>query len=63
MAMGRRLEELDTPCVVVDLDLMERNIQRMAAFAAEHGLQLRPHAKSHKTLGSPNASARPAARA
>ena len=51
MAMGRRLEELDTPCVVVDLDLMERNIQRMAAFAAEHGLQLRPHAKSHKTLG------------
>jgi D-serine deaminase-like pyridoxal phosphate-dependent protein len=33
----------------VDLERMERNIARMAAFAREHGLTLRPHTKSHKT--------------
>jgi D-serine deaminase-like pyridoxal phosphate-dependent protein len=51
MLAGRTLSELDTPCVVVDLDVLERNIERMARFALERGVQLRPHAKSHKTLG------------
>src|SRR6185436_7870830 len=51
MLLDRTLDELDTPCVLIDLDLVERNIERMAGFAAEHGVQLRPHAKSHKTLG------------
>src|SRR5215831_9888976 len=51
LMLGDRLvDELDTPAVLVDLDLLERNIARMAAFAREHGVQLRPHAKSHKTL-------------
>jgi D-serine deaminase-like pyridoxal phosphate-dependent protein len=40
---------LDTPSVLVDLDILDRNIRRMADFAAEHGVKLRPHAKSHKT--------------
>jgi len=42
------LDELDTPSVVVDLDLMERNIVRMAAIACDAGVHLRPHAKTHK---------------
>ena len=42
---------LDTPAVLVDLDVLERNIQRMAQFAREHRVALRPHAKSHKTVG------------
>ena len=38
----------DTPEVVVDLDRVRRNIARAAATAAEHGLDLRPHVKTHK---------------
>jgi D-serine deaminase-like pyridoxal phosphate-dependent protein len=43
-----RLEDLETPSVVVDLDVLEKNIQRMAARARETGVRLRPHAKTHK---------------
>lgn len=43
-------EELDTPLVVVHRDVLKRNIEDMAAFAKEHGVQMRPHVKTHKTL-------------
>jgi D-serine deaminase-like pyridoxal phosphate-dependent protein len=43
------LDELETPAPVVDLPRMERNLDRMAAYAAAHGLALRPHIKTHKT--------------
>lgn len=49
--IGQSVQALDTPAVLVDLDVLEQNITRMATFAAEHGIALRPHAKSHKTLG------------
>ena len=49
--IGQSVQALDTPAVLVDLDVLERNVARMAAFAAEHDIALRPHAKSHKTLG------------
>jgi len=51
--IGQRVDLIDTPALVVDLDAMERNLQRMADFAKAHGLKLRPHAKMHKsaTLG------------
>jgi len=39
----------DTPFVAVDLDVMERNIERMGKLAAEAGVKLRPHAKTHKS--------------
>jgi D-serine deaminase-like pyridoxal phosphate-dependent protein len=42
------LHDLDTPCVVVDLDVVERNVERMAARARAAGVRLRPHAKTHK---------------
>jgi D-serine deaminase-like pyridoxal phosphate-dependent protein len=45
------LAQLDTPSVLVDLDILEANVHRMADFAARHGVKLRPHAKSHKTAG------------
>lgn len=41
--------ELDTPALLVDLDVLESNIARMAGFVASHGLRLRPHYKTHKT--------------
>ncbi|THJ68646.1 D-TA family PLP-dependent enzyme [Arthrobacter echini] len=37
-----------TPCVVIDADVLEHNIASMAQVARERGLQLRPHAKTHK---------------
>jgi D-serine deaminase-like pyridoxal phosphate-dependent protein len=38
----------DTPEVVIDLRRVEANIVRAAAAAAEHGVALRPHIKTHK---------------
>jgi D-serine deaminase-like pyridoxal phosphate-dependent protein len=42
------LASVDTPEVLVDLDILDRNIARMAETAAAKGLALRPHAKTHK---------------
>lgn len=47
--IGRPLSEVETPQLVVDLDVMEANLARMAAIAARAGAALRPHAKTHKT--------------
>jgi D-serine deaminase-like pyridoxal phosphate-dependent protein len=44
-----RVEELDTPCLVVDLDQTERNLQDMAEASRRSGVGLRPHAKTHKS--------------
>jgi D-serine deaminase-like pyridoxal phosphate-dependent protein len=41
--------KLQTPALVIDLDVLERNIAHMAEFAAKRGIQLRPHAKTHKS--------------
>ena len=38
-----------TPCLMLDLDALDRNIARMATHARAHGLALRPHAKTHKS--------------
>src|SRR5215472_4142380 len=43
------VSEIDTPALVVDLDIMERNLARVAAYTREHGLRLRPHTKTHKS--------------
>src|SRR5581483_7416802 len=43
-----RVEELDTPAVIVDRDLLESNIRSMSAYCAGHGIRLRPHTKTHK---------------
>lgn len=40
---------ISTPALTIDLDVLERNLQRMAAYCREHGLGLRPHTKTHKT--------------
>jgi D-serine deaminase-like pyridoxal phosphate-dependent protein len=42
------ISDLDTPAVIVDLDVMERNLARMGAYCREHQLLLRPHTKTHK---------------
>lgn len=43
-----RVEDLETPVPVVDLDRVERNLAKMQAYADAHRLRLRPHIKTHK---------------
>ena len=43
-------EALNTPALVLDLDALDRNIAAMATLVAAHGVQLRPHAKTHKSV-------------
>lgn len=45
-----KLSEVYTPAVLLDLDILERNIGRFAAEAAAHGKQLWPMLKTHKSL-------------
>jgi D-serine deaminase-like pyridoxal phosphate-dependent protein len=40
---------LDTPALVIDLDIVERNARRHADELAARGIALRPHAKTHKS--------------
>jgi D-serine deaminase-like pyridoxal phosphate-dependent protein len=41
---------LATPCLVVDLDAVDRNIERLARGARDRGVALRPHIKTHKSV-------------
>lgn len=47
--IGRNISHIDTPALVIDLDAMDRNIQRMVEFARKHQVRWRPHAKLHKS--------------
>jgi D-serine deaminase-like pyridoxal phosphate-dependent protein len=40
--------DLDTPCLMLDLDILEENLEKMQAGTNAAGKDLRPHAKSHK---------------
>jgi D-serine deaminase-like pyridoxal phosphate-dependent protein len=42
------ISEIDTPAILIDLDIMERNLRRVAGYARENDLRLRPHTKTHK---------------
>ena len=41
---------LNTPALVLDIDALDRNIAAMAAIVTAHGAELRPHAKTHKSV-------------
>jgi D-serine deaminase-like pyridoxal phosphate-dependent protein len=43
------LLDLPTPALTINLAVLERNLDRMAALCREGGLALRPHIKTHKT--------------
>jgi D-serine deaminase-like pyridoxal phosphate-dependent protein len=42
--------DIATPCLVVDADVLDRNLSAAAGWARDRGLALRPHAKTHKCL-------------
>lgn len=46
--MSRSIADLETPCVVIDLDRVEANLARAQAHADANGYTLKPHTKTHK---------------
>lgn len=46
---GMAEAEIVTPCLIVDLDALEKNLRRMAEFTRKAGIRLRPHGKMHKS--------------
>lgn len=44
-----RVEDIDTPALLVDVAIMEENLRWMQAKADRAGVKLRPHTKTHRT--------------
>ncbi len=44
-----RIDELDTPVLLIDSDALERNLQRLAKMTKAAGIDYRPHTKTHKS--------------
>lgn len=42
------ISDLDTPALLIDMDVMERNLTRVSEYASQHNFRLRPHTKTHK---------------
>ena len=42
--------DIQTPCLVLDLDALERNIKKMGDYAKDHGMRHRVHGKMHKSV-------------
>ena len=45
-----RLHDLPTPCLLLDRSILQRNLQTMAGAVARHGVGLRPHMKTAKSV-------------
>lgn len=48
-AVGASVDTVETPALIVDLDMFEQNLAKMQAAADATGMRLRPHGKAHKT--------------
>jgi len=49
-AIGMDESEIQTPCLVLDLDALEHNIKKMGDYARAHGMRHRIHGKMHKSV-------------
>lgn len=49
-AIGMDESEIQTPCLILDLDALERNIKKMGDYAKAHGMRHRVHGKMHKSV-------------
>lgn len=47
--VGMPVEQLPTPALIVEFEILRRNMETMASYLATTGTKLRPHAKTHKT--------------
>lgn len=48
---GTELKDLDTPCLVIDLDIVDKNIKEMMRRVKKSGITIRPHLKTAKSPG------------
>lgn len=49
-AIGMDESEIQTPCLILDLDALERNVKKMGDYAKAHGMRHRSHGKMHKSV-------------
>ena len=47
---GMTEADIQTPCLILDLDALERNIRKMGEYAKTHGMRHRSHGKMHKSV-------------
>lgn len=47
---GMNAADIQTPCLILDLDALERNIKKMGDYARAHGMRHRSHGKMHKSV-------------
>ncbi|CAH1692549.1 3-hydroxy-D-aspartate aldolase [Hyphomicrobiales bacterium] len=47
---GMSYEDIQTPCLILDLDALERNIRKMGDYAKTHNMRHRAHGKMHKSV-------------
>ena len=47
---GMDEKDIQTPCLILDLDALEANIRKMGDYARAHGMRLRVHGKMHKSV-------------
>ncbi|AFL50358.1 3-hydroxy-D-aspartate aldolase [Sinorhizobium fredii] len=47
---GMSVDEIQTPCLILDLDALERNIRKMGDYAKAHKMRHRAHGKMHKSV-------------
>jgi 3-hydroxy-D-aspartate aldolase len=47
---GMAVEDIQTPCLILDLDALERNVKKMGDYAKAHNMRHRAHGKMHKSV-------------
>ncbi|WP_306046652.1 3-hydroxy-D-aspartate aldolase BhcC [Nioella sp. MMSF_3534] len=47
---GMNEADIQTPCLILDLDALERNVKKMGDYAKAHGMRHRSHGKMHKSV-------------
>lgn len=47
---GMKESDIQTPCLILDLDALERNVKKMGDYARAHGMRHRSHGKMHKSV-------------
>lgn len=47
---GMAEADIQTPCLILDLDALERNVKKMGDYARAHGMRHRSHGKMHKSV-------------
>jgi 3-hydroxy-D-aspartate aldolase len=48
--IGMAYEDIQTPCLILDLDALERNVRKMGDYARAHNMRHRAHGKMHKSV-------------